>query len=111
MKIIKKVDVSNWNFHTTCSNCETEMEADKDDVKCIHHASSDSGGYGGYSPAYDEFCIHCPVCQNKITVPTKELPKLIQVEVKKKNPLQFLLQAGWIDKGELLCRAEDPILR
>lgn len=77
MKILNKVDISNWKFFHTCVICETEMEADQSDLKYqpINGAPWESD--------YDEFYFYCPTCNEKIRVPSKEMPKLLQLEVKK----------------------------
>ncbi len=80
MKIIKKQDVSGWNYKYTCSNCESELEVESSDLTYKHYTSMDQR-----EPSYDSFSVSCLVCGQSHIVPGKNIPKLIQIEAKKRS--------------------------
>lgn len=79
MKIIKKVDTKEWSLKCTCSQCDTELEAEAGDVKVTHVS-----GYGRDSD-YDAWSVNCPVCSNTISLKQDNIPKLIRVNAKQKS--------------------------
>lgn len=74
MKIIKQVDVSNWTYRFTCQDCDSELEADHNDIK------SGGDGHGGV-----EFYVYCSICHTKTDVNTEDVPKALQIKVKNKS--------------------------
>lgn len=80
MKVVKRTDVSKWSYKHICSNCDSELEVETKDLK--HHY------YDGdmREPGYDSFTAECAVCSQQFTIPSNKIPKLIQVEAKKKYP-------------------------
>lgn len=83
MKVIKKADTSNWKFRFTCTQCDSELEAEGKDVLHRHHA----GSYDMREswPAYDTFHVLCCVCNHERAVPEKDIPKALQHEVKERT--------------------------
>lgn len=76
MKIIKSVGLD-WHPQYTCSACDTVLELDASDLKCIHY----NGDYR--DPPYDEFYVNCSVCKSKIVIMTNTIPKLIRMKISK----------------------------
>jgi hypothetical protein len=76
MKIIKQVDISNWCYNHTCEECETEMEADRSDIK-YQYIAGDRNEAGT-----DNFYFDCPVCSKSVYVPIAVVPKILQVLLK-----------------------------
>jgi hypothetical protein len=83
MKVLKKVDTSDWKYRFTCTKCDSELEAEAKDVLCRHHP--DSSDMRESYPAYDTFHVLCCVCNNERTVPDKDIPKALQHEVKERS--------------------------
>lgn len=79
MKVIKKQDVSAWNYKHTCTNCDSELEVDAKDL-IHHHYDGDQR-----EPAYDSFTAICAVCSNSFTIFNDKIPKIIQVETKNRT--------------------------
>lgn len=79
MKIIKKQDVSGWAFKHTCTNCESELQVEPSDLR---HSS-----YPGdmRESGYETFTANCVVCSQSFTIANDKIPKLIQIEVKKRS--------------------------
>lgn len=77
MKVLKKTDTSKWSWRTKCVQCESELEAERGDIK---HDISEADG--PYRPRSDTWFINCPVCSNTIFLSEKDIPKLLQMEVK-----------------------------
>lgn len=79
MKVIKKQDVSGWTYKHTCTNCESELEAEPKDLTHTH--------YNGdmREPGYDTFTASCPVCFQSFSVAPTKIPKLIQIQVKQRS--------------------------
>jgi hypothetical protein len=76
MKVLKKVDTSNWSYKHTCATCESELQAEKGDIKYQYHN-------GLYSDSdYETWNAECPVCQNEFPIPDKELSKALKVEIR-----------------------------
>ena len=81
MKVLKKTDTSKWSWRTKCVKCESELEAERGDIK--HSLSEDDGPFRPGS--IDLWTITCPMCSNEIYLSEKEIPKLLQMEVKQKK--------------------------
>lgn len=79
MKIIKKVDTSNWKYHVTCDKCDTELEADASDVSHKHYDGDQR------EPSYDGYYVFCPVCNQQLTVSKDKLPKALQIQIQNRN--------------------------
>lgn len=106
MKVLKKTDTSKWSWRTKCYQCESELEAERGDIKWTLSPAD-----GVYRSAADMWSITCPVCSNVIHIPEKEIPKLLQTEVKQKKHaspgvhfVDSLQQAG----GVMLPKNHNP---
>src|SRR5713226_9368347 len=77
MKVLKQIDTSNWTYKHTCVTCESELEAEKIDIK-FHHHNGDQR-----EPGYDSWSAKCPVCSSSFNIPTNKIPKAVQVEIKR----------------------------
>ena len=80
MKIIEKIDVSNWSYNCQCSDCETKLEIEAVYLHYTHHNRD------GIHPPSDIYSAKCPVCFNYINVLANEIPKIIQIEAQKRAP-------------------------
>jgi len=74
MKILSKIDVSNWSYNHKCEYCDTELEVDKSDLYC-HRGGQRDG---------DSYYADCPVCHHRFYIAERLLPKLLRLEIKKK---------------------------
>jgi hypothetical protein len=84
MKIIKKVDITNWKLEHTCDKCETEMEVEKSDIRYqLSKADRPSDN------DQDTFYFLCPVCIDTIYIDPDKLPKVLQVLLKRDNNVSF----------------------
>ena len=54
MKIIEKVDVSNWCYNCQCTDCETKLEIEAAD---LHYTRSDRDGIHPPSDNYSAKCL------------------------------------------------------
>ena len=79
MKVLKKLDVSNWRYKKTCEKCDSELEIEVSDVKHQHYSGDQR------DPSYDEYWANCPVCSAKLQITKDKMPKLIQIQVEKKT--------------------------
>lgn len=79
MKIIKKPDVSGWNFKYHCSKCDSDLEIEASDLKYYYYAGDQR------DPSYESYSASCAVCNVTIDISTSHIPKLIQIELKKKH--------------------------
>ncbi len=79
MKVIKKQDVSGWSYKYTCTNCESELEVEPSDIKHTHYSGDQR------EDPYDTFTVYCAVCLQSHTILLDKIPKLIQIEVKKRS--------------------------
>lgn len=79
MKVLKTTDTSKWSYKFTCGQCDSELEAERGDVKHEHY----SGDFR--EPSYDSYSVSCPVCQRTQTVPTDKIPKALQIQIKNKK--------------------------
>lgn len=76
MKVIKKVDVSDWSHKHKCSNCDTELEVESKDVSAYvyndyYHSEDD----------VEKYSAKCPVCENIFEIP---IGIILKIELKKK---------------------------
>lgn len=78
MKILKQPNTQ-WSKKHTCVNCTAELEIEKKDVVFTHYDGDMR------EPGYDTWTTHCPICSTTIHVKEDELPKAVQVEIKKKS--------------------------
>jgi len=76
MKILKRVDTNNWSYKYTCTQCESELEVEKGDIKYQFHS-----GYGRETD-YETWTATCPVCQNHFHIPDKNFSSALKVEIK-----------------------------
>lgn len=83
MKIIKQVDVSDWKYRFTCVSCDSELEAEANDIKHNHYDDQRE------LSSYDKFCVYCPVCNAGRDIPAKDIPKALQVKIKNKKTISY----------------------
>jgi hypothetical protein len=76
MKVLKKVDTSNWSYKHTCAVCESELQADKGDINYKYHMGD------GRDPSFETWDARCPVCQHEFAIPDKELSKALKAEIR-----------------------------
>lgn len=79
MKIISQPDTEHWLHKCKCGKCESQLEANAMDI-CHTHSQGD-----GIYPAADTYNVKCPVCSNRIHVPSSVIPKIIQIEAQKRS--------------------------
>ena len=79
MKIIKKVDTSNWTYAFRCVSCESQLEACPGDVKYQYY----SGDYR--DPSYEVFSVNCIVCNQGKNISPNDIPKALQVEIRQRK--------------------------
>lgn len=91
MKIIKAPD-TNWTRKHTCANCTAELEVEKGDVKYRYH-SGDSR-----DPSYETWTATCPICKTDFNIPEANLPKAVQVEIKKRTDNGPYGGGGYFDR-------------
>lgn len=80
MKVISRPDVSNWEFKHKCSDCESELLVDQNDLKY----NSYPGDFR--EPGYETFSANCAVCGKSFNILVNNIPKLVQLNVKKRMP-------------------------
>ncbi|CAB4196895.1 hypothetical protein UFOVP1290_415 [uncultured Caudovirales phage] len=81
MKIIKRVDISNWSHKHKCIHCDSELELDNKDIQYIYIA----GDQREMTSGYQKFYANCAVCSNEFTIPTNLIPKALQINVEKRQ--------------------------
>jgi hypothetical protein len=79
MKVLKTTDTSKWSYKFTCAQCESELEAERGDVKHQHY----SGDFR--EPSYDVYTVSCPICKRSQTIPMDKIPKALQIQIKNKK--------------------------
>lgn len=77
MKVLNKVDTSNWSYKFICGSCDSELLAEKSDVKRTYYA----GDFR--EPSSENFSCKCAVCGNSHNIPPGSIPKAMKVELKK----------------------------
>lgn len=83
MKVIKKVDTSEWKYRFTCSQCDSELEAEGKDVMCRHHPGGSDMRESW--PSTYSFHVVCCVCNTERSILEKDIPKALQHEVKERS--------------------------
>jgi len=78
MKIIKQTETKEWSHKFTCSECDSELEAEAGDIKVTHY----DGDFR--EPAYDSWHVNCPVCSHQTSILENKIPKLVKVKAKQK---------------------------
>lgn len=76
MKVIKKENVDGWSRKHICGSCNSELEVEAKDLRHYSYQGDQR------DPGYDAFKATCAVCHQEFTVPSNEIPKLIQIEAK-----------------------------
>lgn len=84
MKILERKDLSNWKYILVCSDCESKLEVEKDDVRAQHHEAINDCRPGESQPAYFSYHCQCPVCQKVLDVPRTVVPKAMETMLQKK---------------------------
>lgn len=78
MKVISKADISEWSYKHICQNCDSELLVESSDLK-YHYYEGDMR-----EPGYSTYECNCSVCDEKFCVPFNNIPKLVQLEAKKR---------------------------
>lgn len=76
MKILKKVNYSDWRLRLKCGRCTSELEAEPADVRAQYHEADPDPR--GPSPAYFTFHCSCAVCHNELTISREDIPNAMQ---------------------------------
>jgi len=79
MKVLKQPDTT-WSMKHTCTHCTAELEVEKSDVKFTSYP----GDFR--DPGYDTWTATCPVCSNAFHIKEATIPKVVQIEIKKRHP-------------------------
>jgi len=79
MKVIKKENVENWSHRITCSACNSELEVEAKDLKHIRYDGDQR------EPGYDKFYANCAICSDQLTIPSNNVPKLLQIEARNRS--------------------------
>lgn len=79
MKVIKKQDVSGWEFKHTCSNCESELQVEQSDLRYSSYPGDQR------ESGCETFTASCAVCNQSFEIAITNIPKLIRIEVKKRS--------------------------
>lgn len=79
MKVIKQVEPKEWAYKFTCSGCDSELEAEADDVSVTHY----DGDFR--ETPYDSWSVSCPLCAHATTILEDKIPKIIRVKTKQKK--------------------------
>lgn len=85
MKIIEKKDFADWKHQFNCSKCDSKLEAEHEDVKCIKHAAWSDPRDGSGGPETYTYYVECAVCCARYDIPDNHLPKTLQLEVQKRT--------------------------
>jgi len=72
MKVINKVDISDWQYKYHCVQCDADLELDKDDVRYF---------YGGQRDG-DSYYADCIVCSQRFYISEKLIPKLLRLKIR-----------------------------
>jgi hypothetical protein len=78
MRVLKRVDHSEWRHKFTCERCTSELEADHTDVRAQYHAGLSSPKPGDDSPAYWTYHCTCTVCELEHDLKEGALTKALQ---------------------------------
>ncbi len=81
MKVISKVDVSNWSHKHKCIHCDSELELDNKDIQYTYV----NGDQREMTSGYEKFYANCAVCSNQFTIETALIPKALQLNVRKRS--------------------------
>ena len=79
MKVLKKVDVSNWSHTHKCRHCDSELELDNKDIQYTYVTGDQR------DPGYEKFFAFCSICSNEFNIDSKIIPKILQLEVKNRQ--------------------------
>lgn len=79
MKVLSKPDTSNWSAKHTCSNCDSNLEINGEDL--IYELEN----VGYYDMESDAYYVDCPVCSELSYVQESEIPKLVRIEAKNRS--------------------------
>jgi len=82
MKVLKKVDVSNWSYKHHCKTCDSDLEIESKDLKYYYYSGDQREPQ--YS-ATESFSCACAVCSTTINIPKADIPKLLQIEAKARS--------------------------
>lgn len=74
MKILKQIDIKEWAYIFTCTACDSELEANGNDL-VYRHINGDMR-----DPGYDTWIIICPVCKHSTNVKEDKIPKAIKMQ-------------------------------
>ena len=94
MKIISQPDVSGWKLKHECSKCDSVLEIEAHDLQYKYY----SGDQRDYSSASESFTCNCIVCGNVFYVANDSIPKLIQIEAKKRSETKSYGSGSYFDR-------------
>lgn len=75
MKILNKVDISDWSYKHHCEQCDSDLELDKSDV-CYFDGGPRNDG--------ESYFAHCAVCSQRFYISERLIPKLLKLEIRRK---------------------------
>lgn len=83
MKVVKREDVSNWNYPCHCARCNSDLIVEGNDLR---HKTEKKYGNDPRDPGDsfmgDTYFAYCAVCQNVLTVPEGKIPYLLRSKAK-----------------------------
>ena len=85
MKIVKKNVYKDWSHRFTCTRCESELQAEPDDIRGIYHEGWSDSRDGTHHPSYWTYEVICAVCQQRHDISSERLPKILQHEVQERR--------------------------
>ncbi len=74
MKVLNKIDISDWSYKYHCDQCDSDLELDKNDICYLASGQRDN----------DSYFVHCAVCSKRFYIVEKLIPKLLRLEIKRK---------------------------
>lgn len=89
MKVLRKPEFSEWIWKFTCYECTAVLEACPTDVEAVYHPAVSSPKPGDSTEAFWTFHVTCPICTTKRQVPTNDVPRGLQFELKDRHSKQM----------------------
>lgn len=81
MKILKQEDISKWEYQYKCAQCNSELLVEQGDLSYTYV----DGDMRDQTAGYDTYHASCPVCSQRFYIDEVNLPKILQIQVKKKS--------------------------
>jgi hypothetical protein len=76
VKVLKRVDYSDWRHRVRCPRCTSELEAEPSDVRAQHHEGDNDPRTP--SPAYYTYHCTCAVCHQDLVIAKDDVPAAMQ---------------------------------